>query len=317
MQDNVGGSAPRKRLSLKIRARRIVWPVFRFLLLLGLSFVIVYPFLAKISNMFMSLDDLMDPTVWLVPRHPTLDNIMRVLKYGQYGEAFLNTLLISTICAVGQTFVCTMVGYGFAKFKFRGRGLFFALVILTIIIPPQTIYISLYMKFRYFDIFGLLGLLGIGPVKLVESVAPMAVLSLTALGLKNGLYIFVMRQFFKGVPKELNEAAWVDGCGPIGSYFRIMIKMAVPMMVSIFLLSFAWQWTDTFYSELFYRKMVVLPTILGKVTTIASELITKDSMMSNVMLNTAVIMIIAPMIVFYLFSQRFLIQGIERSGIVG
>mgnify|MGYP001012671735 CR=1 FL=1 len=304
-------------LDLLNNLKKLIWPIFRFILLLGLSFVIIYPFLAKISAMFMSLDDLMNPTVWIVPQSPTFDNISRVLEYGKYWSALGNTLLISLVCAVLQTFSCSMVGYGFAKFKFRGRGLFFALAILTIIIPPQTIYISLYMKFRYFDIFGLLGMLGIGPAKMVESVTPMAILSGTALGLKNGLYIFVMRQFFRGVPKELNEAAWVDGCGPIRSYFQIMIKLAVPMMVSIFMLSFAWQWTDTFYSELFYRQMLVLPSILSKVTMIASEAITKDSMISNVMINTGVIMIIAPLIVFYLFSQRLLIQGIERSGIVG
>jgi len=296
---------------------RLLLPVFRFVLLLSLSFLILYPFLAKISAMFMSLDDLLNPTVWIVPQKPTLDNIKRVLTFGDYWTATGNTILIATISAVLQTFICTMVGYGFAKFKFRGRGLVFALVILTIIIPPQTIYISLYLKFRYFDIFGILSALGAGPVKMVETIMPVTLLSLTGLGLKNGLYIFVMRQIFKGVPNELNEAAWVDGCGPIRSYFSIMMRIAVPMMVSIFLLSFSWQWTDTFYSELFYRKMLVLPSILPRVTTIASEHITADSVMSNVMLNTGIIMIIAPLIFVYLFFQRFLIQGIERSGIVG
>ncbi|HZK34160.1 MAG TPA: carbohydrate ABC transporter permease [Bacillota bacterium] len=305
------------RSSLLNSSRQLLWPLLRFILLTGLSFMILYPFIAKISAMFMSLDDLMNPTVWIVPQKPTLDNIKRVLAFGDYWIATGNTAMISMICAVLQTFICTMVGYGFAKFKFRGRGLFFALVVLTIIIPPQTIYISLYMKFRYFDVFGILEALGIGSISMVETVLPVTLLSLTGLGLKNGLYIFVMRQIFKGVPKELNEAACVDGCGPIRSYFSIMMRIATPMMVSIFMLSFAWQWTDTFYSELFYRRMLVLPSILPRITTIASEHITADSMMSNVMLNTGVIMIIIPLIILYLFCQRLLIQGIERSGIVG
>mgnify|MGYP002571771408 FL=1 len=316
------GPAPSARLGgwgkkgLRI-AKRLVWPLFRFILLAGLSFVILYPFIAKISAMFMSLDDLQNPTVWLVPQSPTLDNIRRVFAYGDYWKALGNTVLVSLTCAVLQTLSCTMVGYGFAKFKFRGRGLFFALAVLTIIIPPQTIYISLYMKFRYFDVFGLLSLLGITPLKLVEQITPMAILSFTALGLKNGLYIFVMRQFFRGVPRELNEAAWVDGCGPIRTFYVIMLPMARSMMVSIFLLSFAWQWTDTFYSSLFYRQMLVLPNILSKITVITSDAIGKGTMMSNVMLNTGVILIIAPLIVFYLISQKFFIQGVERSGLVG
>ena len=294
-----------------------IWPIFRFILLLGLCYVIISPFLQKISAMFMGPTDLQNPTVWMIPINPTFDNIVRVLKYGDYIPAFINSLLISLICATLQTFICCMVGYGFAKFKFKGKTLFFLLAVFTIIIPPQTVYLSLYMKFRYFDIFGILELLGIGNVKLVETVLPSTILSATGLGLKNGLYIFVMRQFFKGVPQELNEAAWVDGCNPIRAYFSTMLPLAKPMLISVFLLSFAWQWTDTFYSGLFNRSMTVLPMILTKVTAIATEAISNGTMMSSVMQNTAVIMIIAPLFIFYLVFQKQLIQGIERSGIVG
>lgn len=295
----------------------IIWPIFRFILLLGLCYVIISPFLQKISAMFMSVSDLQNPTVWMIPINPTFDNIVRVIKYGDYIPAFLNSLLISSICAVLQTFICCMVGYGFAKFKFKGKTFFFLLAVLTIIIPPQTLYLSLYMKFRYFDIFGIFELLGIGSAKLVETVLPSTLLSATGLGLKNGLYIFVMRQFFKGVPQELNEAAWVDGCNPIKAYFSTMLPLAKPMLISVFLLSFAWQWTDTFYSGLFNRSMTVLPMILNKVTAIATESISNGTMMSSVMQNTAVIMIILPLFIFYLIFQKQLIQGIERSGIVG
>ncbi len=306
-----------KANSLAAGASGIVWPIFRFILLLGLSYVIISPFLQKISMMFMSPSDLRNPTVWMIPQSPTLDNIIRVFRYGGYGETFINSLIISTLCAVLQTFVCCMVGYGFAKFKFKGSGILFAAVILTIVIPPQTLYLSLYTKFRYFDIFGILEALGIGSIRTVETIFPSTILSATALGLKNGLYIFVMRQFFKGVPNELNEAAWVDGCNPIMAYFRIMLPLAKSMLVSVFLLSFAWQWTDTFYSGLFNRSMTVLPMILTKVTAINSESIANGTLMSSVMQNTAVVMIIAPLFIFYLIFQRKMIEGIERSGIVG
>ncbi len=296
---------------------RMVWPIFRFILLLGLCYVIISPFLQKISAMFMSVEDLQNPTVWMVPTNPTFDNVLRVIQYGEYIPAFFNSLLISLICAVSQTFICCMVGYGFAKFKFKGQTFFFLLAVLTIIIPPQTLYLSLYMKFRYFDIFGIFQFLGLGSTKLVETILPSTILSITGLGLKNGLYIFVMRQFFKGVPQELNEAAWVDGCNPIRAYFSTMLPLAKPMLISVFLLSFAWQWTDTFYSGLFNRSMTVLPMILTKVTAIATESISKGTMMSSVMQNTAVILIILPLFIFYLIFQKKLIQGIERSGIVG
>lgn len=298
-------------------ARSGVWSLFRLLLLIGLSFIIIYPILVKLSSSLMGSSDLLDQTVWFVPRHPTLNNIKLVLTFGKYWEALFNTFTISLLCAVLQTFVCAMVGYGFAKFNFRGKNIFFAIVVLTIIIPPQTIYISLYLTFRYFNFFGLLKLFGIAPLKLVENLAPITILSATALGLKNGLYIFVMRQFYRGVPRELNEAALVDGSNPIASFFRIMVPLSVPMMVSIFVLSFAWQWTDTFYADIFFRKTVVLPNIPNMVNQISSAGIYADSLMSGVMVNTAVLMIIFPILIFFLVAQRFLIQGIERSGIVG
>lgn len=306
-----------KTKKIQVTPEKWVWPTFRFVLLLGLSYVILFPFMQKVSMMFMSPEDLQNPTVWMVPQAPTLDNIRRVFQYGGYWSAFLNSLLISTVCATLQTFVCCLAGYGFARFKFRGRTFFFLMAVLTIVIPPQTISLSLYMKFRYFDIFGILDLIGVGNIKLVETVWPSALLSMTGLGLKNGLYIFVMRQFFKGVPRELNEAAWIDGCNPIKAFFRIIFPIAQPMLISIFLLSFAWQWTDTFYSGLFNRNMAVLPTILTKVTAISTEAITNGTKMSSVMQNTAVIMIIIPLFIFYLIFQKRLIQGIERSGIVG
>lgn len=301
----------------QLAPKKWIWPLFRFVLLLGLSYVILFPFMQKISMMFMSPADLQNPTVWMVPQAPTLDNIRRVIQYGGYVPAFFNSLLISTICAVLQTFVCCLVGYGFAKFKFRGRTFFFLMAVLTIVIPPQTISLSLYMKFRYFDIYGILNFLGLGKAKLVETVLPSTLLSMTGLGLKNGLFIFVMRQFFKGIPPELNEAAWIDGCNPIKAFFSIIFPVAQPMLVSVFLLSFAWQWTDTFYSGLFNRSMAVLPSILTNVTAISSEAILTGTKMSSVMQNTAVIMTIAPLFIFYLIFQKRLIQGIERSGIVG
>lgn len=307
----------RSKLVNKVFTTTTLWAIFRFILLLGLSYAIISPFLKKIAMMFMSPADLRNPTVWMVPQEPTFDNIRRVIQYGDYIPAFINSLVISLICAILQTLICCMVGYGFAKFKFKGNTILFILAIFTIVIPPQTLSLALYTKFRYFDIFGILSVTGIGPIKLVETVLPSTILSITALGLKNGLYIFVMRQFFKGVPNELNEASYVDGCSPIKTFFRIMLPIAKPMLISIFLLSFAWQWTDTFYSGLFNRSMLVLPSILTKVNAIAAESITKGTMMSSVMQNTAVIMIILPIFVFYLIFQRKLIQGIERSGIVG
>ena len=294
-----------------------VWSVCRFVLLFGLSFIIIYPFLAKISSMFMSIDDLRDPIVWFVPRSPTADNILNVIKYGNFWTSLRNTSTISLLCALLQTAAATLTAYGLARFKFRGRSILLVLAILTIVIPPQTIYVSLFTKFRYFDLFGILRMLDLPTLSMVESISPMIILSVTALGLKNGLYIIILTQLFRNLPKELTEAAYVDGAGMFKTFFSVNMPQIRPMMVSVFMLAFAWQWTDTFYNGLFFRRTPVLLNVITSVKTINDIGSYNGNTLSATMVNTAVMMILFPLIPLYIVGQRFLIQGVERSGMVG
>ena len=185
--------------------KRVVWYLFRFLLLLGISYVILFPFFTKISSSFMSPEDFVDVTVRLIPRHPTLDTYKAVIVDNKYFEALLNTFILSLTCGLIQTFICCFVGYGFAKFKFKFNDLLFLLVIFTMVVPHATLQLSLFMEFRYFDVLGIVNFLGggvIDSVKILESTsinmintnAPLYILSFTGLGFKNGLFIFLMRQ---------------------------------------------------------------------------------------------------------------------------
>lgn len=293
--------------------------LIRYTLLVGLVFIIIYPLIVKLSSVFMSYQDLFDRTVVLIPRSPTLDNLIKVLNFSNYYKALFNTAWISIMCAVLQSFICALIGYGFAKFNFKGKKIVFSLVIFTMLIPPQTFSIPLYFKFKSFDILGILNtILGHG-IPMLDTVTPMLILSLTGLAFKNGLYIFMLRQFFRGVPDELSEAATVDGAGPYLTYFRIILPLAVPMMLTVFLLSFSWQWTDSFYSSLFFRQMAVLSNVVQRVnfTIGISNLDLGATKEAGVYTNTSVFLVITPLIVIYLIAQRKFVQGIENSGIVG
>ena len=138
----------------------LIWRIFRFLLLVGVSYVILYPFFSKIAASFMSAEDFVDVTVKLIPKYPTLDTYKAIIVDLKYFQALINTALISLFCAVLQTFMSCVIGYGFAKFKFPGSKFLFACVIFTMIVPHSTIQLAMFMKFKYFDIFGILGLLG-------------------------------------------------------------------------------------------------------------------------------------------------------------
>lgn len=198
------------------------------------------------------------------------------------------------------------------------------------VIPHQTISFSLFLKFRYFDIFGILDLLGGGvferfrlisiqSINMTNTYWPLVLLSLGGLGFKNGLYIYMMRQFFRGVPDELEESAYIDGCGVLKTFVRVILPLSIPMMITIFLFSFSWQWTDSFYTNLFFTtssKTVLMPDIIAIPDTIEMNYATQGLHEAAVR-NTCGLLIILPLIIIYLFCQRYLIQGIERSGIVG
>ena len=128
------------------------WWLFRLILLLGISYVILLPFYSKISSSFMSRRDFDDITVRLIPKHPTLDTYKVVIQESGFLTALLNTTVLSISTALIQTFTCSFIAYGFAKYKFKGSKLLFALVLLTMIVPHKTLQMSMTMRFRSFDI---------------------------------------------------------------------------------------------------------------------------------------------------------------------
>ena len=320
----------------------VVWYIFRFVILLGVSYIVLYPFFAKIAASFMSPDDFIDVTVMLIPKYPSFDQYKYIFIEQEYISAFFNTLFLSLSTALCQTFVACLVGYGLAKFKFKGNSLVMGAVILTMVIPHGTLYLSMFMEFRYFDVFKLFGIFkdftcfGLfeepifsynGIIELIAGKSPdltgtfwpMIILSITGLAFKNGLYIFMMRQFFRGVPDELEESAYIDGSGVFRTFMQIIIPLSIPMMITIFLFAFSWQWTDNFYVEMFMQgnnETILMPDIVGVPTSLNIDHPGMDLYKSAVH-NTCGIMIILPLVIMYLFCQKFLVQGIERSGIVG
>lgn len=312
---------------LRKTVRRKGYQLLRFLLLFGLCFMIIQPLLGKISVSFMQERDLYDSTVITIPRHLTTENYRlaasKVLL--NYGTTFTNTLFVSFGIALLQIAACTLVGYGFARFDFPLKKLWFMAVIITVIVPPQTISSSLYLHFNFFDIFGIFTALTGNSINLRGSALPYTLMSATCMGLKNGLYIYMIRQFFSGVPKSLEEAAYVDGCGTFKTFWRVILPDAVPILVSCFLFAFVWQWTDTFYSKMFLGNIKLLSL---EAATIADRLNNYVSVQLGIaggasmgyqqqMVSTGTLMLVAPLLVLYLFAQRSFVESIAASGIKG
>lgn len=291
----------RARYLQRDAALRFLWAILRAGLLIGLCYVILYPFFTKAINAFKTYDDLIDPTVRFLPKHLTTEYVQRALQKMQYPKALLNTVLLSTMVGAMQTIVCAVVGYGFAKFRFKGNGALFFFVILMLVVPPQTILVPLFTKFRFF----------LGSINLIDTPLPMLIMGLTCTGFKNGLYVFLFRQFFRNVPTELNEAASLDGYGPYRTFLHIMIPTAVPMLTTVFLLSFSWQWTDTLYNSLFFKNTPLLANTVSAVA--AGEL----RAVAGNLTNAAALLAVLPLALVYIFAQKAFVGSIDRAGLVG
>lgn len=317
----------RNRLShnylLKKRIGTAIFKFCRAIMLFGLAFLILQPILTKISVSFMQEADLYDATVINIPRTFTTENYKLVSTLMNYTKALGSTLWVSLVIALVQVASTTLVGYGFARYNFPGKKLLFGAVILSIVIPPQTILTALYLNFRYFDFFGLIKLFGGKPLNLLNTLAPYVMISAGAMGLKNGLYIFMLRQYFRGVPKELEEAAYVDGCGKLKTFLIIMLPDARPMLTSIFLFSYVWQWTDTFYSSLFLRKFGLLANsvagladgLASYVSNISNRTSIPTTAYTQAIISTGTLMVIAPLIIIYLVAQKGFVESLAQSGI--
>ena len=307
---------------LKKTITKKIYTFFRMVLLFGVCFLIIQPILNKISMSFMLEKDLYDPTIIVVPRNFTFDNYKLLSYLIDYWKALSNTLFISIIVSILQVASATVVGYGFARFNFPFKKFWFACVLLVIVVPPQTILSSLYLNFRFFDIFGIIEFFTGQTVNLLKSPAPYLFMSLTSMGLKGGLYIFLIRQYYRGVPKELEEAAYVDGCGNFATFIKIMLPDAKPIITSCFLFSFVWQWTDSFYSTMFLGDISLLS---GKLTAISQLLgeyllgITGSNRPSiaygQMMISTGMIMAIIPLLLMYIVSQRAFVESLSQTGI--
>jgi multiple sugar transport system permease protein len=285
------------------------------LILFGISFMILFPLLKKGLTMVKGTEDLLDPTTVYIPKFPTIDTIQLSIQGMNYWNALKNTVLMALGVALITVAASTFIAYGFARFHFRGRNLLFVFVIIALLIPPQILMNSYYMMFRYFDIFGILKLITGKTVNLLDSFVPFAILSALGFGLKNSLYIFLERQYFRNMPMEMEEAGFIDGAGPFSIFFRIMLPNAKPILVTVFLFSFSWQWTDNYYTSLFLQDFLVLPNALASLQTF--KMTELEPVLRTALVDSGIVLTIIPLIFVYLIGQKFFIQGVSRSGIVG
>lgn len=302
--------------ALKRRFRVVAAVTFHYVLLFGLSFVFIYPMLYMFSKSLMTPADLTDASVQWLPKKLSFSNYEYAFEELVFVKSFFNSMVTSLIPALIQILSCAIAGYGLARYRFPGYTLLLGMVLFSFLIPPQTIVVPLYMLFS--------------DMNWINTYLPYIVPPLFGHGLRGALFVLIFMQFFRGLPYQMEEAARIDGASAFRTFWSIMMPLARPAMLVVFLFSLVWHWNDLFQPSLYtmlnenFNLTQYLSIMDGKgeqelsqgLGGAASDLVGLAPTFQNRVMAGA-LMTILPMLLLYLFTQRYFVEGVERAGIAG
>ena len=283
-----------------------------YVLLLDLAVVFLYPFLYMIVTSLKSPEDLMDSSVTWIVNQLYFHNYTLAFEKMQYIPILLKTIVYCVVATGGHILACSFVGYGFARYNFIGKRMFSFLLILSMVIPIQTIIVPEYLLYS--------------KIGVANGYFPMLVPTWLGYGLRGALFIFLFRQFYLSLPRSLEEAAAVDGCTPIRTFFRIAFPASTSSVIVSVMLSIVWHWNDFYEPNIYIREnsQMLLPMLLPKLyDSMKDAADPTQSFLQNADLYTegvamaATFLAVIPILIFYLFFQKQFRQGIETSGITG
>lgn len=277
-----------------------------YIILISTAVLYANPLLYMVSTSLKGIFDLFNPAVKWIPRNLEFSNYATAYSKMGYLDALFDSFLISSSAALIQVFSCALAGYAFARLYIPFKNLLFFIVLLIFIIPMETLAIPLIMLFAE---FGWLG-----------TPLPILIPALFAQGLKGSLFIIIFRQFFSTQPKELEESARIDGAGVFRTYWKIMLPLARPAMLIVFLFSFVWHWNNSLMPRLYLEgsQWHMLPSQMNQLQAYLDYLNTVPGaadLYEPIKMAGAVLIILPPLIL-YLFLQRYFVEGIERTGMV-
>ena len=252
----------------------------------------------------------MNPAVSWVPTKIYFANYIKAFETLDFGKSFWNSLYISLIAAVLQTAVAAVTGYGLARFNVKLKGIIMILILVTFVLPVETLLIPRYVMFNSY--------------KMLDSPLPLWISALTGQGLKSAVFILVFQQVFNGYPISLDEAAELDGAGKYKVFFKIALPIAKPAIVLSMLFSFVWYWNESRQSGLYFGEIIkTLPMKLGSfAASYASLYESAGGADAATSINEAVtlagtMLSCLPILIMFIILQKQFVESIEKSGITG
>lgn len=280
--------------------------------LVNIAIIYLNPLFYMISTSLKDVPDIIDATVGLIPKHPTLKNIEIAFKGLEFLKALGISIAIVLPTAVGHVISCAIAGYAFARLTVPGKRLLMIILVITFVIPPQTIIIPTLITFK--------------ALYMINSPMPFIIPAFFGHGLKGALFVIIYMQYFKNQPSDIENAARIDGASAFQTFWRVMFPIARPAMIVVFLFSTIWHWNETFLYLIYcptFRPLSLRISdlkLLG-ISTFVSNYVVKNAISAGEVTNETVMMagcllVILPMILLYLFAQKWFTQGIERTGLV-
>ncbi len=278
-------------------AKRTVKNILYHVLVITLGIIMIYPVLWMISGSFKDNSEILRGSLSLIPKNFKFSNYITGWKGFSgisFGRFFLNSFVITSVATFGTVISSSLVAYAFARIKFRGRKFWFTCMLATMMLPGQVIMIPSFL------IWYKLGL--------ANSYVPLILPYFCG----QAFFIFQMMQFMKGIPRELDEAATIDGCSRYAIYVNIILPLLKPSIVTTVIIQFYWKWDD-YMGPLLYLSDPKKATASLAIKMFADSASTTDY---GAMFAMSTISLI-PVFLIFLFFNRYLIQGIGTSGLKG
>lgn len=278
-----------------------------YALLILFGFVYAYPMLYMLGYSLMGESDVLNPMVNYWPTEWQWSNYKEAAQVLNFGKTLWSTIYISVLPSLLQTVACGVTAYGLARFRFPGKKLIFALIVLTFIIPPQLTMMPQLIILTNLQMAG----------KVWSFMVPAAL----GQGIKSAVFILIFYQFFRGIPDSVVEAAKIDGANSIQIFLRIGIPAALPAILLSFLLSVVWYYNETVLSAVYLGNSIkMLPMELEKFQSTYQQLFPSSTTGKSV--NEAIYMAgtllnVLPLIIMFFFTQRYFVDGIDKAGITG
>ncbi len=318
----------------------VLYSIFRYALLISIGFIIIYPLLYMIVSSIMSPIAYNNSTrVWLPTGFSIKDNYSKAIEALNFAKGFGNTMKYEVVSALLEVATCSIIGYGFARFNFKGKKIFTGILFMTIIVPDMIVLIPRMVNFANLDFMYIFT----GVERLIEWIASwfgadiratfdltpnvadtgwtLWLPSLLGVGLRSGVLIYIYIQFFTGLPRELEEAAWVDGAGPFKTFLRIAVPSSSVVFITVTVFSVVWHWNDSLLSGMYFTQNRPLASSLLNVEAYLVQAwmlyFSRQTPQGGAVIMAVCLLFITPILIFYMIVQRGFVESIDRVGITG